>query len=497
VAGLLGTVMVSVAASLPGSPFAFKVPGAWFFGVPPLSHGGGVAHASGFTLLFELAGGFVGMVLLCRAWLTICRTVAREPEDRPGWLAAILAAWSVPLLIAPPMFSNDVYSYAAQGEMISHHISPYLYGPDILGASPFSALAQGVWINTPSPYGPLFSGIEGNIVQLSGHRVLFSIVLLRLMAVVGVALIAVFVPRLARSYGREPSLAFSLSALNPLVLLFLVGSGHNDALMVGLLVAGLSLARRGHFVWGVVVCALAGAVKAPGLIGVFAIAWTAQGADSLWRRGLALAKAGVIAATTFELLSHFFGLGWGWVRTLGAADAVTTWITPADLIAKIVPTVSHVTHVHVATVSFLDVAHVAGPAVALAISLWALARLPTIGLPRVMGLSLLAVVLLGPTVQPWYLTWPITILAITAGLRTTTAIRILSVVACVVGAVGLGQLTSELSSLGLLYQVLFALSLATAVVVPMRGAADATRPSPVLRDVERWRPERVWGIRRA
>ena len=88
---------------------------------------------------------------------------------------------------------------------------------------------------------------------------------------------AVFVPSLARSYGRDPGLAFSLGVLNPLVLLFLIGSGHNDALMIGLLVCGLSIARRGHPLWGITMCALAGAVKVPGLIGVFAIAWTSAG----------------------------------------------------------------------------------------------------------------------------------------------------------------------------------------------------------------------------
>src|ERR1019366_3876926 len=190
--GCTGTTLVAVAASLPGSPFALKVPGAWFFGVPRFSYGEGIAHASGFVLLSALTCGFAGIVLLSRAWLTISRRVAREPEPNSRCLVYILALWSTPLLIAPPMFSNDIYSYAAQGEMVSHHISPYLYGPGVLGTTPFASLAQGVWINAPSPYGPLFSGLEGAIVNFAGHRVLISIVLLRVLAVLGVALIATF-----------------------------------------------------------------------------------------------------------------------------------------------------------------------------------------------------------------------------------------------------------------------------------------------------------------
>ena len=36
---------------------------------------------------------------------------------------------SCPLLVVAPLFSRDVFSYAAQGEMMSHHINPYHYGP--------------------------------------------------------------------------------------------------------------------------------------------------------------------------------------------------------------------------------------------------------------------------------------------------------------------------------------------------------------------------------
>jgi alpha-1,6-mannosyltransferase len=468
-AGLLGTILIGVAASLPGAPFAFKVPGAWFFGVPSASLGETAAHASGGMLFAELALGFGGIVLLCRAWLAITKSVARRSGERPGRLAGILALWSVPLLVAPPLFSDDIYSYAAQGEMVSRHISPYLYGPGVLGASPFSSLAQGVWINTPSPYGPLFNGLDGRIVELTDHRVLLSLVLLRLLAVVGVVLMAVFVPRLARSYGKDPARAFSLGVLNPLVLLFLVGSGHNDALMIGLLVAGLYVARQGHPAWGMAICALAGAIKIPGLAGAFAIAWTCPGtSDSLRRRARLLTEAVVISATAFEALSAVFGVGWGWVGTVGASDNVTSWITPVDLVAKLVPKVSGGL---VPAAGFLTVAHVVGLLVAAVICVGAVRHLPTLGLPRAMGISLLALVLLGPIVQPWYLLWGVAVLAVTAGARAAAAIALLAVSVSLVGVVGLGQLGSEFFSLPLLYQLLSVLVLAAAVVAPIRSTA--------------------------
>ena len=141
-AGLLGTTLLSVAASLPGSPFAFKVPGAWFFGAPSPGQGGGIAQADAFTLLVELGCGFAGIFLLCRAWLVITREVVREPGQNPRHLADIVV-WLVPLLVAPPMFSDDIYSYAAQGEMVTHHIAPICTVPAFSAQHPSSRWLKG------------------------------------------------------------------------------------------------------------------------------------------------------------------------------------------------------------------------------------------------------------------------------------------------------------------------------------------------------------------
>jgi alpha-1,6-mannosyltransferase len=88
-----------------------------------------------------------------------------------------------------------------------------------------------------------------------------------------------------------------------------------------------------------------------------------------------------------------------------------------------------------------------------------------------MGISLLAVVLLGPIVQPWYLLWGVTVLAVTAGARASAAIALLSVLVSLIGVVGLGALGSEFFSLPLLYQLLSVLVLAAAVVAPIRSMA--------------------------
>jgi hypothetical protein len=63
-------------------------------------------------------------------------------------------------------------------------------------------------------------------------------------------------------------------------------------------------------------------------------------------------------------------------------------------------------------------------------------------------MSFLALVLLGPSVQPWYLLWGIVILALANGARPPSTILILTVAGSFLGVVGLNLLTHELISLG-------------------------------------------------
>ena len=114
-----------------------------------------------------------------------------------------------------------------------------------------------------------------------------------------------------------------------------------------------------------------------------------------------------------------------------------------------------------------------------------------------MGISVLAIVLLGPIVQPWYLMWSIAILAITAGPRTAVAIVLLSVAVSLLGVVGLGQLSAEIASLGLLYQILFTLTLAASIVVPIRRMGRRRDPEAVFGYSGPWSLARAWNVQGA
>ncbi|MBJ7359181.1 polyprenol phosphomannose-dependent alpha 1,6 mannosyltransferase MptB, partial [Nocardioides sp.] len=211
-----------------------------------------------------LALVLVGLGLLATSWLVLCRRLAVR-RDGPGGVELVRLAtltWCAPLVLAPPLFSRDGWSYAAQGMLVTLDISPYTHGPHML-AGPLRQAVDPMWMQTPAPYGPLPLGYGGVAADLTASPWLL-VLAHRGLALVGLALLAWAVPRLAGWAGVDPALASALVLVSPFMLANGVAGLHNDLLMVGLMAAALVVgAERGWF-WGAALAGLAAAVKAPG-----------------------------------------------------------------------------------------------------------------------------------------------------------------------------------------------------------------------------------------
>jgi hypothetical protein len=425
--GFTGAVLVVAGAAQPASPFAAKLPGSWWFGVP--ASPAGAATATQWQWL-GVAAVYAGLVALLAAWygvVTVCRR-GGAASLRP--LAAVGVAWAAPLVAGPPLMSRDVYAYAAQGALAARGGQPYRTSVAHLTGSPYLHLVDPLWQHATSPYGPLFLELARGAAAAGGRHVLVTVLVLRLVAVAGMVLLACAVPPLARSYGASPATAFALAVLNPLLLLTLVGGAHNDALMLGLLAAGAALARTGRLVPAVVVCALAATVKVPAFAGVVFVGWTWPGPGTTWRRRLGTAAAAAaVGAAVVAAVS--LGAGWGW-RWLTAADPgkVVSWLDPATAAGLLAAKVMGATGLGAHTGVAVGAARVVALAGAAAIGLALLWRSDRIGLPAALGWTLFAVAVLGPVVWPWYETWGLALVAVTAGTATRRVVFVVSAVGC-------------------------------------------------------------------
>jgi hypothetical protein len=438
--GFIAVTAIMLGSVPQGSPFVLKLPGAWFFGVPAV--GSTTKAPLNFLGLIAMYGG---LVLFMRVWYGLIRTLSQVKGVPVRKLVMVLALWIVPLLLAPPLFSRDIYSYAAQGEMMSHHISPYHYGPGVLGAAPSVTLVDHLWLNTPVPYGPLFMETDGVLTSASGHNELVDLVLLRLLALVGVGLMAMSIPSLARSLGRDPAYAFTMAVLNPVTILHLVGGAHNDALMLGLLMAGLAVARRGRPVAGIVLCALAAAVKVPAALGVIYIGWDWLGTGLPVRARIRpVVTAGLIASAVMAALSIVTGLGWSWVLNLSTPGTVRSWVAPATGAGIFVTDLAHLVGIGVSLHTTLTLTRGLGVLVAGGAAVLLLLRSDRIGALRAMGMTMLIIVALGPVVQPWYLSWGLVVLAPVATGKVRTLIVGSSIAAAFIGLPAGRELVSGL-----------------------------------------------------
>lgn len=473
VLGAIGTAAVVMGALLGGPSFEAHLPGAWFFGMPggPLGWLG-----TGETLppVAALALVFGGLILLTRVWLGFLRFLKVNQGFPVKRVVLVVVIWAVPLLLAPPLFSRDVYTYAAQGEMVSHNINPYVYGPNVLGTTPFNTFSDPFWANNASPYGPNFLALDGGVDQAAGHNFLIDLTLLRLVEVAGVALMVAATPTLARWAKRDPAHAVLLGAGSPLVLLSLVAGDHNDALMVGLLMAGLAVARRFGTVPGVIICALAAGMKSPAALGVLFLGWVWAGPDASTKRRIGhTALAGLIGLVTMEIVALLTGFGWGWVGTTTTAAAAFTGVTPINIAARAVSVLTHVLQVPVSTAHLHPVFEVLGLLVAAYVAFRLLRRAPQDGVVRGLGLALLVLALLSPIVWAWYVTWGVVVAAAAASNRMRNVLIVIATFWAFAGVTSVHNIYMRMIHTFVLTDLLLVTLLLAVAIMPLGQFASA------------------------
>ena len=378
-----------------------------------------------------LVGVYFGVVLLIAAWVLLGRLVRGAHPPTPRALLLVLAVWATPLLLAPPLFSRDVYSYLAQGAMVDAHMDVYTHGPAQLGG-PLADEVAPVWQHTAAPYGPAFLALASVLSGLTRGQLPAGLLGMRLVALLGVALMAAALPRLARHSGADPSAALWLGALNPLVLLHLVAGAHNDAIMLGLLGLGLVAALGRWPLLGAVLVTLAALVKAPAALGLLAVVVLQVRSGRPPLRAM-VTTAAASAATTVGATA-LAGTGYGWIRALDTPVSPHNWAL-TSLLGR-------------ATGALLD--RLGSDLAPLAVPAWHLLGLAATALavlliwlrlrPRpvyALGLSLLAVAVFGPAIRPWYVLWGLFLIAAAA---PSTSVR--HRVAALAGVLALAVLPS-------------------------------------------------------
>jgi hypothetical protein len=422
--GVLGSVGMVVSGSAIGS-VPHPAADHWWFTVPTGTGLG--AHLAYYSSFVVLLAGWLGVGAHARQGRLSVRT---------AWV--ILALWGLPFFLGTPLFSRDLYSYVAQGQLARHGLNPYLVAPSALGPGNLLSSIASVWRNTASPYGPLFVLVSHLGVAVSGGSLVSQILVFRVVELAGVALIMVSLPLLARRLGNDPGIALWLGVLSPLALFSFVSSGHNEALMLGLMLAGITLGTDGRLWSGVALCALAATIKLPAAAGIVFLVADECGRIERSQRWRTITTSAGITGLVVAGVTVGSGLGWTWLSpaALRVPTELRVLTTPLVSIGTFIHGVLHATGLTVGLSATVTVVQAIGGVTAVSGILWMLLHTRAGDGVRLCGVALTLFVVLSPTVWPWYLMWGVAVLAATSAQQSRALTAVAGLAMLVVGAGG-------------------------------------------------------------
>lgn len=305
VAGM-GLVVAAADASVLPASSPIDAPGRW-----------GAALAIGLAVGF--AGYLAGLLVLRRHALPVAAVLA------------VSAAVQLAPLAGPTLLSTDGWTYWMYARVATEHGgNPYGDPPSAYPDDVAYGAMGSSWRDTTSLYGPLFtlgSELEARIAGEDPDRAAWLFRLAAALAAIGTA-------ALVATYAARPAFAAAFVGWNPLLALHFGGGGHNDAVMMLLVVGALALAARSR----------------PNLAGIawvtaIGVKWVAAAFLALWaldrvrRReplglwGLAAGIAGVVSVATARYgttwLEAFAGLSSQARRT--GSIGLSKWLADAGL----------------------------------------------------------------------------------------------------------------------------------------------------------------------
>jgi hypothetical protein len=356
-------------------------------------------------------------------------------------LLGVTVLWPLPLLAGGPVGSLDVQSYAAIGRLGALGLDPYRAAAGLLGDR-FSAAVDPLWRWTPTPYGPLQVQLLRGMVLLSGNHVGAAVLLIRAVAVLGLAAAVLLTLRVTDPTDRVAVLV--VTALNPVVLVHVVSGAHLDVLVGGLAVLVVVLARRGRYGPAMALAVVACGLKLPGtvLVAFVLLDVVRRTQGTARRRGLlsAAASGGAVGAAIVVLCPDPFG----WIPALSVPGIVhngaapSTWLAYAAELLSGRPSAPGPALDFAFTVGRTAMALV-GAGLVLALLLGATSGSARQAF-RGVGWALVALAVTGPALYPWYLTWGLFAAAIGSGPRGRLALVGLGSVTCLAAALGQGWL---------------------------------------------------------
>lgn len=212
--------------------------------------------------------------------VTLAMISKRTVGERSLW--NIVAVVGGILLLSYPAFSADMFNYMFTAKtVVVYHKNPYAVLPiQFSGVEPWLTFMR--WIHLPSAYTPVWIGLTMPFYVFGFGYFLLVLWNMKLL-VAGFYLVSVWlVGKILEEFHDERKvLGMAILALNPLIIIESLVSGHNDIAMMVLGLAACYMFLLRKHMWSWVLLSLSAAIK---LMTVFLVPVFFAG----WKRGWAL-----------------------------------------------------------------------------------------------------------------------------------------------------------------------------------------------------------------
>ena len=204
--------------------------------------------------------------LLILSWLSWIVAVAGAHRGMPiARRELTFTAGALVVLVAiamPPVLSRDAFGYVAYASVAAHDLNPYTHGTGAALQAVDDPLARFLFRDTPLGYGPLWTLTAIGLNALTSGALFAQAMAHKVLAALALLAIAAGAARLADSARRAIGQVTVLAVvLNPLLLVEGPGMGHNDVLMMALIVWSAVMCRSERWLTAALLVGLAGAIK--------------------------------------------------------------------------------------------------------------------------------------------------------------------------------------------------------------------------------------------
>jgi alpha-1,6-mannosyltransferase len=429
----VGLVAMAIVGAAPRSPFQpLLTPG----GQP---HGPLTAIATWLRLdripgnPILLVGVAVSIVAVL-GFLALLRATFRG-QIGLGAVAGLVIGAHALLLGLPLLFSRDVYSYAYYGRIAGWYGgNPYVQTPLDYPNDPLWKFVGSIWVSTRAVYGPAWSALSSGLSTWLRARPASQVDAYRMMAILASLATCVLIVWTVRRLWPERT-AFALAAFgaNPVVVFHSVASGHNDVLVALTIAGAFALVVSRREMPAVALLTLGALVKATaGLPLVLLLVWCVARRPPGQRWRVALTHVGLSVAITVAFAAPFFQLR---DPTLGMLELAghSGWLSPSAVGSHVVDILTFHTLGWVVRV-------IAGVVLIrwiwrLSVAVWRRTTGTDVAGAPVMtpreqaatwGWVLMLLMLLGPVLLPWYITWALPLAWVLPKTARTTLLAVSS-----------------------------------------------------------------------